>query len=69
MILEIQNLSKTYKGGKKAVDNLSLEVHENCPTGSSFCIAIWPKPWNPGNERSCFFVTASPDGRRCPSGR
>ncbi len=28
MILKIENLSKTYKGGKKAVDNLSLEVHE-----------------------------------------
>lgn len=28
MILSIQNLSKTYKGGKKAVDNLSLEVNE-----------------------------------------
>lgn len=28
MLLSIQNLSKTYKGGKKAVDNLSLEVNE-----------------------------------------
>ena len=28
MILSIKNLSKTYKGGKKAVDNLSLEVNE-----------------------------------------
>jgi len=26
MLLQIHNLSKTYKGGKKAVDNLSLEV-------------------------------------------
>lgn len=28
MILKIENLSKTYKGGKRAVDKLSLEVHE-----------------------------------------
>jgi len=28
MILSIQNLSKTYKGGKRAVDRLSLEVNE-----------------------------------------
>jgi len=28
MILSVKNLSKTYKGGKKAVDNLSIEVHE-----------------------------------------
>ena len=28
MLLRIQKLSKTYKGGKKAVDGLSLEVHE-----------------------------------------
>ncbi len=27
MILKIEHLSKTYKGGKKAVDDLSLEVH------------------------------------------
>ncbi len=28
MILSIRNLTKTYKGGKKAVDHLSLEVNE-----------------------------------------
>ena len=26
-MLEIKNLTKTYKGGKRAVDNLSIVVH------------------------------------------